>query len=642
MKMRKLIYTCITTLAITLTGCSDFMDLEPKDKIPADVIFSDPTGVKLYMANLYSQLPIEDFNFTPQYGFNTTVVKNGVSNAMQSVVASGMYTDESCHSAWSIFIESSYYDWWEDGYKLNRDVNILIDAIPTLNIEEDDKKIMIGETAFIRAYTYFALARRYGGVCLIKNVQEYAGEVENLKIPRSTEKETWDFILEECDRAISNLPESWNETDRRATKWAALALKSRVALHAASIAKYWKDAPLSGDAVDQGLVGIDAAEANRYYEACIQAAGELMNSGKFSLYKPNPATPEEAAKNYQELFENPSLAATETLFIKGFGMIDNRPTSHNYDIWYTPNQTARSWPNPGRLNPTLDLIDAFECYDHPGQTLPIETTNDGTGDDTNGFNPNTEYKHFDTPDQIFQGRDARFFATINYPDAVWKGTKLVIQAGLIKPDGTALLETNASYTHNGVTYYTYGNKDATQYSGFDTNGARYTRTGFLMKKFLSEKVDVSPTWFKGTTDWIDMRYAEVLLDYAEAVVESGYMAGDAQNKATQALNDIRRRAGHTVAVPLTLENVLRERKIELAFENKRIWDLIRRRDYHKEFDNRHRLALLPVLDLRGNKPQYIFIRKKISREFNRTFVHKLYYKPIPGIATTGIVQNPQY
>lgn len=86
MKMRKLIYTCITTLAITLTGCSDFMDLEPKDKIPADVIFSDPTGVKLYMANLYSQLPIEDFNFTPQYGFNTTVVKNGVSNAIQSMV----------------------------------------------------------------------------------------------------------------------------------------------------------------------------------------------------------------------------------------------------------------------------------------------------------------------------------------------------------------------------------------------------------------------------------------------------------------------------------------------------------------------------------------------------------------------------
>ena len=72
---------------------------------------------------------------------------------------------------------------------------------------------------------------------------------------------------------------------------------------------------------------------------------------------------------------------------------------------------------------------------------------------------------------------------------------------------------------------------------------------------------------------------------------------------------MRKRAAHTTEVDLTLDNVLRERRIELAFENKGYWDLIRRRDFHSEFDNRRKMALVPMIDLRGEKPQYIFVRK---------------------------------
>lgn len=643
-RFKYLLYSLSFFVLIVWNGCSDFLDLEPKDKIQGEDLFSDPEGVKQYMANLYYQLPIEDFDFTPYegLGFNLSM-KNSTCNGINM----DQYTMDACNSNWVIGLSSEANHWWVEGYKLNRDVNLLIDEIPNLNVSTREKELLIGESSFIRAYLYYALAKRYGGVPLIKSTQEYIpGQVDNLKVPRSTEKDTWDFVLQECDTAIKYLPEDaneWPKSERRATKWVALALKSRAALHAASIAKYWNEAPLSGTAVDQGLVGIDASEANRYYEECIKASEAIMISGNFSLYKPNPANPEEAATNYQAIFETPSVAACEAIFLKGFTR-PGKGTSHNYDIWYNPNQTANSWPHPGRCNPTLDLADVYEDYTHPGESAPIITTEDGKV--KNGpFNKLEKYRKFDHPEDIFKNKDARFFASFNYPGAIWKGVKLVIQGGIVKPDGSTIIGTEDSYTHNGVTYYTFGGDDPSKYSGFSNYGmGNMTRSGFLMKKFLQEKMDVTPTWSQSTTDYIDMRYAEVLLNYAEAVVESGYAENNAQTTATQALNDIRRRAGHTVDIPLTLDNVLRERRVELAFENKSFWDMMRRRTFHKEFSgNSKRLGLMPLLDLRGDKPQYIMVRiNNMSYEYAITFQPKSYYRYIPNVGVSGLVQNPQY
>jgi hypothetical protein len=129
-----------------------------------------------------------------------------------------------------------------------------------------------------------------------------------LFIPRSTEKETWDFALATCDTAAMLLGNG-DGKGRRATKWAALALKSRAALHAASVAKYWNAAPLSGTAVDAKLVGgMTQADALEYYRLCIEAAQEIIDHGPFGLFKPSPANPTEAAENYRLLFENPNNA----------------------------------------------------------------------------------------------------------------------------------------------------------------------------------------------------------------------------------------------------------------------------------------------------------------------------------------------
>ncbi len=179
-----------------------------QNKVTADRLFSDPKGVQAYMANLYYQLPIEDFTFDQDKGFNYNY--NGAQNFG---INPSVYTDEAVSSEYWMFIgwDINMYQWWTGGYKLNRDVNVLEAAIPTLDITDVEKKSLIGECAFIKAYNYFALVRRYGGVPLVKELQEYEGDVEILKVPRSTEKESWDYVLELFDKAIENLPQSWSD-----------------------------------------------------------------------------------------------------------------------------------------------------------------------------------------------------------------------------------------------------------------------------------------------------------------------------------------------------------------------------------------------------------------------------------------------
>lgn len=629
MKIYKLKMLLIVT-GMMLFSCNSVLDLKPTDKIRAEDLFGDPQGVKLYMANLYYQLPIEDFAYF-RAGFN----QNG-GDPNNGGWSPAMATDEAMHTEFGDFIGDGDYHYWEPGYKLIRDVNLLIDAIPTLNILDPEKAVLNGEAAFIKAFAYFGLVKRYGGVSLIKATQKYTGNVDDLKVPRSTEKETWDYVLELCDVAIANLGA---ERGRRASKWAAYALKSRVALHAASLAKFGSRAPVSGIAADQKLVGLVAADAAGYYAACVSASQAIMVSGVHSLYQPAPANADQAAENYRSLFQDPNVAKdNEAILIKGFTLPGNNQ-GHNYDIWYQPAQVANGWPHPGRMNPTLDLVDVYESYANPGHEAPIVTTVEGSTTDYNGFNPALNYIRYNTPNDIFKGKDARLWGTMILPGTPWKGTPIIIQAGYVKPDGSTAIRIKDQIDVGGTVYHTYGAASTTQYSGFDTYGGNNTRTGFGFKKFMNQNSPIVPGWNQSTTDWIEFRYAEVLLNFAEAVVESG--TGDAA-AAAKAINDIRKRAGHTVDIPLTADNVQRERRVELAFENKRFWDLIRRREYHTIFNNRYMHTLLPLLDLRTLPAKYIFVRVNTPNSNTRTFEPKAYYRSIPGIGANGLVQNPQY
>lgn len=628
MKKRVFTYMLFVILFGTATSCSDYLEVDPKNKVSVDAVLSDPNGIRGFLANLYYELPIEDFVYFPRAGFNARGNTGSLSLSQ--------YSMEAIHSEWPNWNQFNN-QWWGRGYKLNRNINLLEESLSEVEFSEAEKTQIEGEVAFLRAYTYYGLVKRYGGVSIITENQEYSTDWESLRVPRSTEKETWDFVLSQLDIAIEKLPESRqnaDETKRRGTKWAAAGLKTRVALHAASVAKYWDRAPLSGEAVSAGLVGMKASEADHYYEETIKAAEMIINSGDFSLYKPEPSSPNEAAINYQNLFMNPNDALTEVLFMRGYGYAGG-PLAHDYDAWNNPNQTGEGFAHVGRTNPILELVDEYESYDSPGESSPIITTTDGQVHEGE-FNTNTPYKRFSSPEDIFEGKDARLFASIIYPGAIWKGTDIVIQGGIVKPDGS-VLNSKDSFEYNGQTYFTFGAETSNQYSGFDGT-PDMTRSGFLLKKFLDEGAHID-TWDQSTTDFMDIRYAEILLNYAEAVIESGQ--GNLE-LATKALNDIRKRAAHTEDIPLTLENVLRERSVELAFENKDYWDLIRRRTYHTVFNNYIKTALVPMIDLRGAEPAYIFVREDVPGAQPNTFPVRDYYRAIPGVNNNGLIQNPQH
>lgn len=639
---RLYIYICAVMM---LSSCVDMLDLDPTNKIPADDLFSTPEGIQAHMANLYGRLPIEDFTFSPNRGFNIGV-GNDVNNAG---FMAAHYCDEAIHPEYNDWGEG--WGYWEDGYKLIRDLNTLLETIPTLtSINSKQKASIEAETHFLRAYTYFAIARRYGGVPLITKPQEYTGDIVSLKRPRNTERETWDFILEECNLAIELFGQANENEFYRANRWSSLALKSRAALYAASIAKFTHLPYLSltGPAVNAKLVGIEAVAADGYYDQCIEASSEIMKSGKFGLYKPSPASPQEATVNYQKLFESPSQClegVKEPIFMKGYDK--NTTLAHNYDVWFCPRQTVLD-PNlyPSRMNPTLDFIDSFEDYtdDGKGEPKPILTRADGNENDYNGFALNKPYLSFpaDKPYSAFAGRDARLNAMVLFPGENFGTTKIIIQGGMIKADGSGYhYRTQASEKgKDGLTYYTYGAEKNTQYSGFDPTMGNYTRSGFLFKKFLQIENPVVRGWGKGTQPWIDMRYGEVLLNLAEAVIEKQTPNSEELLLGKEALNAIRHRAAHKDYIELNQHNVRKERFVELAFENKRRWDLIRWRSFHKEFENRVRKGLVPFLDLRTNPATYVFVRVNPLGIEAKTYDYGWYYRTIPGLESNGLIQNP--
>jgi hypothetical protein len=650
-----LIVLSIAVTSLFFPACNNFLEIQPLDKVPASQLLSDISGIKVLLANLYNKIPIEDFSYNPGFSFNY-YGGNGPSGWVDQGYMTSFYTDESLLSQGSGPgpVNDGYWD-----YTAIRQVNQFMDALPTVQMDDAQRNRLLSEAHFIRAYIYFGLVKRYGGVPIEDKVLEYVAGSDNanLFVPRSTEKLTWDFVLKECDLAILNLPAAVTSTEGtyRATKWAALALKSRAALHAASLAKYWNKAPLTGDAVTQNLVGgMTAADGDNYYQQCIDASKAIIdNSGK-ALYKPTPANRTEAAKNYQDIFQNPATADIEVIFKKGY--IDgstSRLQGHNTDVYFNPAQTQPGYLAYGRFSPTLNLVDLYEDYtdDGTGKSASLVTRTDGNENDViadpTKVDVTKPFRLYDNVTDIFANKDARLFGSVIVPGSVWKGVTIVIQGGLIKQDGSKAIYADASAPgKDGKTYYSYGSASSTGYSGFFNLGSssnpNFSCTGFTVKKFLQEGKNVQGVQFSSTTDFIDFRLAEIYLNFAEAAVESG--KGDAGLAGTY-LNALRKRAAHTDNIPATLDNILKERRVELAFEGSRYWDLVRRRDYHNLFKSSRRTSLIPVLDLRQATPKYIFIRANNffdERSNGLTFQTMSYYKGIPGVSTNKLVQNPQY
>lgn len=605
--MKKNILSIFSLCALMgLSGCNAFLELEPLDKVSPDQLLETEGGVKALLANIYTMIPMEDFNYRPNAGFN----QRGYDGVNETTNLAFL-TDEATRSDGGVDIGYEGFNYWP--YGDIRQVNIFMQNVEkakeagTISVADADR--MTGEAHFARAYMYYGLVKRYGGVPLIDKVQDddYAdGGPGAVAVPRSTELDTWKFVLNECTLAAATLPDATSGSDLyRVTKWAAYALKSRVALHAASVAKYWNLAPLAGEAVTQKLVGgMTSADADAFYKECIEASYAQFNI----LPQVNPG-----ALKY------------------------------------------------GRFNPMLEIVDLFEDYtdDGTGKSAKIVTRTDGNEDAyiANFHNMNNAsvvntlmsvpFVKYNDLYEPFANKDARLLASVVVPGSSYAGTEIIIQGGFIKDNNSYVAYSNESTQKNGTTYYALGAEGETMFSGFNNvnsgEDANWTATGFGVRKYMPEGESMSPDRLSSTTSYIDMRLAEVYLNYAEAVVENGSGFGD-KELAENYLNALRRRAGHTDRISLTLESVLKERRVEMAFEGKRFWDMNRRREFHTEFsNNRIRKALVPMLDLRGAEPKYVFARVNYfgdETRGGRTFQNINYYRGIPNIATNGLVQNP--
>ena len=594
MRINKILVSALV-MALSFYSC-DYLDVPPINIIQDDAIFNSESGITSYMTTLYYDLPIEDFRYTQQ-GFNVSGKGQG---RLPNVSGEAM-----CSSSDDISTigDGTWWGCWDYG-KIRR-VNYFLKNFPAYKSNFQNTVLAdawMGEAHFIRAYCYFAMVKRYGGVPILREPQEYVGDIESLKVPRDTEKACYDFIAEDLDEAFRLLPDNEEILGKgRATKYAALALKSRAMLYAGSIARY-------GTVDLNGLVGIDKALANDYFELAYKAVKELEKSKRFSLYRKNS----DKEKNFAELF----LAedSPENIFCKYF---QRNVNAHGWDVYFVPYQ-YRGNGFSSNMNPTLEFVEMFEHKD---------------GTPAN-FAERAKDTYFDDPSELFQNMDARFGGS----NAIFKGEPCSIQKGLIIEDGSkkenATNYEEAVYTANdGQVYHIVGKSGSGNYSG--------NMTGFFMRKYLNENMPQSEVIENYSEQhWIEFRYAEALLNGAEAAVEMGQHLDD----ALLWINDIRSRANikQLSLSDLTVDKVRHERRIELAFENHTYWDLRRWRIADKEIETKQYTGLCPYFDI--NKQKYIF-EEVAANKYYYTFDVKMYYERIPDgeiAKNEKLKQNPYY
>ncbi len=588
----KIIFLLCVTLWVSCND--DFLDRKPQNIISDDAAYASLSGIEALTAVLYQKMPTEDFEFwfASQAGFPS------------------QFTDEAVRSyTWGAandpVLGDGWYGWW--GYNNVRNVNDFIAKIPTASISEDLKTRFLAEARFIRAFYYFSMVKRYGGIPLITKVQDYTGDnLDSIQLPRNTEKEIYDFIAKELDEVAPLLPETnSSENQFRVTRYAALTLKSRAMLYAASAAEF-------GSYQLNGLIGIQASEADSYWQKTYDVSKEIIDKAKFSLYNSNP----DKAANFQELFLK--LAGNpEVIFAQTYLAPDK---THCFDYFNTPHSFCFYYGSC--TSPTLELVEEFEYTNGSEGKLKIK-------------NPDGSPILYSNPRDLFKDKDPRLLASILVPFADWQGGIVEVRRGIID-GGVKYTSDNLTQTYGtGVNSITRVGKD-----GPLTNNDP-TKTGFYLKKYLDPVNKIN--YYKSTNPWYVFRYAEVLLNYAEAAFELGKTAD-----ALWAVNQIRTRAGIATILSISRDQIRRERKVEFAFENHRWWDIRRWKIADQLLSNTQFHALYPWLMWEeGKSPAQMKYTFEIvnAPKNTRTFPSKLYYELISSweiVKNPKLIQNPGY
>ena len=609
--MKKIILSAILG-ATLLTSCQN-MDIPPKNIVTSDDLLSSESGMDIYMARMYSIMPFEDFKYLPERGisnFNGWLAGFGFEGIGENVNRDGY-----CRSFTG---EGDVY--WGKAFELLRDANFLIENLPNYRgtYPEITYNDYLGEAYFVRAYVFYALAKRFGGIPLVTRVINYPAETDLLEVPRASEEETWDQICADFDKAIElMMPKSPKRG--YANKYVALAVKSQAMLYAGSVAKYNETVPgrLTGLGQKTGVrvIGFDAATAaeasKRYFTEAYKAANQVIQNGGYSLYKKKWAEGDREAIRQNMIDMTSDMDSPENIWIREYLY---PTTTHSFDAYNAP-YVFRS-PLSSAMCPTADFVELFEGFDrYPDGSLKVTTGNS---------NSEGTYIMYDNIGDFYKNAEPRLLSYLIIPGDMFKGQKMEIYAGvytgttpvrpllndysyqgqaqnyqnldIAKGDNPTLYMTPDPNNHKIVKLPDGSEMKASGANGPFYNFAESAMTGLLARKWLKD--DPSFTAREGNSDqhYILVRYAEVLLNAAEAAVElslAGVASPDGSDMlgvATDMINDIRSRAGATLLsgkLTGSIESrneVRKERRKEIAMETNIKWDL--RRWRVQDYDNR--------------------------------------------------------
>lgn len=491
----------LVPISILINGC-DFLDRETDSFIDKEMTFTSYDRASRFLVSAYSLLP---------EGFNRID-----GDAMFDAA-----TDDAEHanesSAIQIFNRGSWDPMgnpdnvWNRYYSGIRIANEFIENADKINLDRfkldpnnqqeyqnrlKDIEIWKAEAHFLRAYFHFELLKRFGPIPIVTSTLSITDN--HAELPRPSMDNCISFIVDECNDVADVLGISpWRDNTSalgRATKGAALALKSRVLLYAASpLYLDWKN-------ISENHKPSDPAK----WEKAAQAAKDVID-----LKDATGLTVYSLHGNYANLFQN-NFQNNEYIFMRRYS------SSSSFENYNFP----VSYGGKGGINPSLNLVNVYEMKDGTPFSWDKEE--------------NANHPHY--------FRDDRLNATILLNDSLWKDSK--IQSWIGGKDGQ-----------------------------YNTNA---TKTGYYIRKYVNENVNlITGGGVLGHT-WPFFRLAEIYLNYAEALNEY-----DPDNTdIAYYINLIRTRAKQPDLPPgLTQEEmrerIRNERRVELAFEEHRAWDVRR-------------------------------------------------------------------
>jgi starch-binding outer membrane protein, SusD/RagB family len=555
----------IVILLLSFFSCNDdLLDIPPKDRISDIAVWSDEALIKAYHNALYNSI---------LHGFNIHMQSKATDEAYCSInwdignIPLGNLRADNVTSVADTHWTGggSLYN-WNTAFQDIRKINLFLDKMKDEKIVVSDKTRLIAEAKFLRAYIYFLLIERFGGVPIVEQHYDLGA---NVTFQRSSVEECITFIEKNLSEAMPDLPKKYESTDSnfgRATQDAGQALLSRVYLYAAS--------PLFNPGNDKSK-----------WQKAADAAEALLNSG-YTLYP-----------DYTKLFNQPSGSAnSELIFVRSFSATNrHQAPMHNlnrrygaYGGWWASNGPSQN------LVDDYDMINGEPAFIYPGG---VKTINPASGYD---------------PQKPFENRDPRFDATVIHDESIYHGDMMEMW---VSSDGNK-----------------WG------YDSYKQSGDN-PRTNYVLKKFMPGD-GVPLNWQENYTNpWVIFRLGEIYLNYAEAKFELGDEA-----TCREYLSKVRARVG----MPAIPENVVgeelrrrlyNERRIELAFEEHRFWD-VRRWKIAMDVENRPIFGLDIIKDASTGVKKYVPVQL-----LQRKFEEKMYFLPIEAneiLRNKGMQQNPGY